>query len=262
VTQEDRVLIDLHRAASLAGRPGIAVPSRDLEAATQRIGNQRARDTLKRLVRSGRVISVRQDLLVLPDATGRIEVGLPEIIKVVAPPRHLITGGRALEKSRLTDQHAFSVIVLVPNSIIGFSFRGEKAVFLTTQAARIWGWQDDGSHYAVPERAILDAVSHSRYGVSFPMALGALHSAAERDPDFLQRLFNAARRFDSSAVARRLGLMVQRTFAEELAAPYLELIGKSRTPVLLRPGGARNGPVDHKWRVIVNASIELEKAQP
>jgi predicted transcriptional regulator of viral defense system len=261
VTLEDRVLIDLHRAASLAGRPGIVVPSHDLEATSGRLSNQRARDALKRLVQSGRALSVRQDLVVLPDATGRVPIGVPELIEVVAPTLHLITGGRALEHHGLTDQHSFTVIVLVPRPVASFSFRGEKAVFLETRAARIWGWSRNGPHYATPERAVLDAVSHPRYGVSLSMGIGSLHAAAERDPKFLSRLAEATRRDNSSTAARRVGLIVERIFGEDLAAPYLELIGSSRTPVVLRAGGQRTGPVDQKWRVNVNASIELEQAR-
>jgi predicted transcriptional regulator of viral defense system len=258
MTVEDSVLVDLHRAASLAGRPGIAVPSLDLGVSTERIGNQRARDALKRLARSGRVQQVRLDLVVLPDSTGRVTVDLADLVKVVAPPLHLITGGRALEEHQLTNQHAFTTFVLVPNLLRGFSYRGEKVAFIQTRAERIWGWQKTGPHYAVPERAIIDAVSSSRYGVSLPMAIGALHSADDADPKFIDRLAAAAKRYGSPAVSRRLGLLVDRQFGEDAAAPFRALIGSSRTAVLLRPGGAREGSIDPTWRVLVNASTELQ----
>jgi predicted transcriptional regulator of viral defense system len=257
---EDRILVDLHRAASLAGRPGISVPSRDLAVADQRDGHRRAKDALSRLVRSGRVRPVRKDLVVLPDATARVTVGLPELVAVIAPHLHLITGGRAIEESHLTDQHFFSVIVLVPGRVNGFSFRGETVVFLPTEQARIWGWREAGPHYALPERAVLDAVSHPRYGVSLAQALDALRSAAERDRDFLSRLVAAARRYDSAAAGRRLGLLVEQLFGEGAAAPFQELIGASRTPVLLRAAGPKTGEIDRKWRLIVNASTVTETA--
>ncbi|HWF17133.1 MAG TPA: hypothetical protein VG244_13190 [Acidimicrobiales bacterium] len=252
---EDQILVDLHRAAALASRPGIAVPSRDLEATSREIGRQGTKDAVSRLVRAGRVQSVRRDLVILPDATGRMTVGLPELIKVVVPSHHLITGGRALEEHRLTNQHFFSIVVLVPNPVSGFIYRGQKAVFLTTPEERIWGWQEDGPHFAVPERAIVDAVSHPRYGVSLPMATEALTSASLRDPDFLERLASAARRYGSTATARRLGLLVTRLFGRDAAEPFHELIGESRTPVPLRPGGQSKGEFDHEWRVILNASV-------
>ena len=256
MTLEDRVLIDLYRAAALAGRPGIAVPSRDLEVADRETGRRSTTQAISRLVRSGRIQSVRKDLLVLPDSTGRVTVGLPELVKAIAPTPHLITGGRALEEHGLTNQHFFEIVVLVPSPVSLFSFRGETARFLQTDPERIWGWQRQGPHFAVPERALVDAVSHARYGVSLTMALGGLQRATERAPEFLKRLAGAARRYDSAAVSRRLGLLVEGLFGEEAADPFTYLIGNSRTPVLLRATGVKEGPVNRKWRVIVNASTE------
>lgn len=250
----------MYRAATLAGRPSIVLPSRDLEDTSRQLGQQGVKDAVRRLKRSGRILSVRKNLVVLPEATGRVTVGLPEIIKVVAPSLHLITGGRALEESHLTDQHSFTVVVLVPAPVSGFSFRGEKATFLTADPARIWGWVTSGPHYALPERAILDGVSHPRYGVSLPMALGALSGAIDRDPDFLSLLFDAARLYDSTATSRRIGLLVGHLCGHDEAEPFRDLIGTSRTPVLLRPGGERKGQIDRTWRVIVNASIEPQGA--
>jgi predicted transcriptional regulator of viral defense system len=263
VALEDRIMVQLYRAASLAGRPAIAVPSLDLEATASAVGNRSARQALSRLVHAGRVLSVRKDLVVLPDATGRVVVGMPELVGVVAPSPYLITGGRALEKSRLTDQHFFSIVVLTPSVVSGFSFRGERAVFMTTEPARIWGWEDDQSpRFATPERAVVDSVSHARYGVSLPIAIDALHRAAERDPEFLARLVDVTRRYDSTAAARRVGLLVDRLFGEEAAEPFRELVGESRTPVLLRSTGDAHGPVDRAWRVVGNASTEPEATGP
>jgi predicted transcriptional regulator of viral defense system len=257
---EDQVLVDLHRAASLADRPGIAVPSRDLKEETGKGRQHDVKGALNRLTRSGRILSVRKDLVVLPDATGRVAVGLPELIGVVAPAHHLITGGRALEMSDLTDQYSFSVVVLVPTPVQEFSFRGEKAVFYTTKPARIWGWRSGNLHFALPERAILDAVNHPRYGVSLQMAQSALRSAVDKDPEFLGLLSEAARRYDSTAAARRIGLLIDRLYGHDVAEPFRMLIGKSRTPVPLRPGGERKGPIDHTWRLIMNARVEPEGA--
>jgi predicted transcriptional regulator of viral defense system len=222
------------------------------------MGPRSAKQALARLVGAGRVLSVRKDLAVLPDATGRVVVDMPQLVSVFAPSPHLITGGRALEQSRLTDQHFFSVVVLVPRPVMGFSFRGEKAVFLTTRTQHIWGWQDGGPCFATAERAVIDAVSHPRYGVSLSLAIEALGLAIERDPEFLGRLAAATRRYDSTAAARRIGLLVDRLFGGEPAEPFRELVGDSRTPVLLRATGDADGPVDREWRVVVNASTERE----
>lgn len=257
-TIEDQVLIELHRAADLAGRPGIAMPSQDLDTADQHTGSRsRTKDAISRLQQAGRVTSVRRDLLILPDATGRINVGLARLIDVVAPKPYLITGGRALEHHNLTDQHFFSVAVLAPSRVTPIIYRGERAIFFPMEKKDIWGGRGH-PHYATPERVIMDALASTRYGVSFSQVLTALSLKGERDPEFFGRLFVSARRFQSNAAARRVGLLVDRLFGSDAAAPFRELIGKSRTPTLLRRGGRTDGSFDSTWRVVVNASTVLE----
>lgn len=255
---EDQVLVELHRAATLAGRPGIAVPSTDLN-----LGNRDSRSresalkAISRLARAGRVTPVRKDLLVLPDTTGRVIVGIEDLVDAVAPQPYLITGGRALEHHNLTDQHYFSVAVLVSTRVSPIMYRGERAVFVLSNEQYIWGGKGH-PHFATPERVIVDILSSTRYGVAFSQVLTALSLAGRRDPKFLGRLVANARRFRSNATSRRVGLLVDRIFGSDAAAPFRELIGKSRTPTLLRSGGRTDGPVDTTWRVIVNASIELD----
>lgn len=258
---EDRVLVELHRAAAVAGRPSVVVPSQDLEGANQETGSRTStKQALVRLARAERVTAVRKDLIVLPDATGRIAVGLPELVDTVAPAPYLITGGRALQHRRLTDQHFFSTTVLVAARVTGFSYRGEKAVFLVTKREHIWGWpHDERPRFASGERALVDALTHSRYGVSLPQAILALSLAVERDTIFVERLVDTVHRYGSAATARRVGLLVDRLFGSDVAAPFLAMIGNSRTPVLLRSTGASDGEVDHKWRLVVNAATEPGK---
>ena len=107
----------------------------------------------------------------------------------------------------------------------------------------------------------MDSIGHARYGVSFPIAIEALSRAAAADPAFLELLAATARRYDSTASARRVGLLVDRLFGEEAAAPFWRLVGGNRTPVLLRSTGSTEGPVDPKWRVVVNMSTEPEAAR-
>lgn len=257
---EDQVLVELHRAAALTSRPGIVVPSVDLNLADQQTGSRdRTRAAISRLTKAGKVLAIRKDLLVLQDATGRVSVSVPELIDVVAPRPYLITGGRALQYHRLTDQHFFSVAVLVPTRVSPFQYRSERAVFLATVSERIWGWQEDERpHYATPERVIVDVLSSTRFSVAFSQAVTALYLAVRRDPEFLSRLVATVHRFDSPTVARRVGLLVDRLIGTEAAAPFRVLIGLSRTPVQLRRGGRTDGAVDPTWRVIVNALIEPE----
>lgn len=259
---EDQVLRDMHRAAVEAGRRNVFVPSADLDAVARRAGGRKAaQNAIQRLLGAGMVVRVRKDLLVLPDATGLLGVDLPELVDVVAPQPYLITGGRALERHGLTDQHFFRAVVLVPERIRKLSYRGQTATFLLTDPASIWGWEDGARpQFAVAERAIVDVLNHPRYAVSLTQALDALLLAESKDAAFLGRLLDTVVRYDSRAAARRVGLVVERFFGPTAAAPYRHLIGDNRAPVLMRPRGAPDGPVDTTWRVVVNAVLEPEKA--
>jgi len=267
VAIEDVVLRELHRAAVDAGRRGIAVPSVDLDAAARRIGDRAAAEqALKRLLKAQRAVRVRRDLVVLPDATGLLNVDMVDLIDAVAPPPYLITGGRALEHFGLTDQHFFGLAVLVPSEGSKLRYRGQTATFFKTDPRNIWGWElESRPHFALPERALVDALNHPRYGVSLTQALDALIGAVSRDSGFLDRLLSVVRRYSagsrghsSRSSARRVGLVVERLFGSDAAAPYLDLVGTNRSPVLLRPGGSVSGPVDASWRVVINAVLEPE----
>lgn len=267
MTIEDVVLRELHRAAVEAGRRGVSVPSVDLDVAARTTRDRTAAvEALRRLVRARRVLRVRRDLLVLPDATGLLGVDLVDLVDVVAPRPYLITGGRALERAGLTDQHYFGVVVLVPREVATLTYRGQTANFFATAPENIWGADPDALPcYALPERALIDVLNHPRYGVSLTQVLDALLRAVADDPGFLDRLLAAVVRYGagsqghgSRSAARRVGLLVERLFGPEVAAPYRGLVGESRAPLLLRPGGSPDGPVDGAWRVVVNAAIEPE----
>lgn len=269
MTVEDTVLRELHRAALEARRRGIAIPSTDLDAVARRTGDRAAAEqAVTRLIRSQRVLRVRRDLLVLPDATGLHNLAIGDLIDAVAPAPYLITGGAALEHFDLTDQHFFGMTVLVPSEVTTLRFQGQTANFFKIDPTNIWGSEPDSRpRYALPERAVIDVLNHPRYGVTLTQTLDALLLAASRDSEFLDRLHANVRRYSagprrhsSRASARRVGLIVERLFGADAAAPYRELIGTNRAPVQLRPGGSSSGPIDNNWRVIVNALLEPELA--
>ncbi len=262
--------MELHRAAIDAGRRGIAVPSIDVERVTaQGLDRDRASEAVRRLVRAGRVIRVRRDLLVLPEATGLARVELVDLVDVVAPMPYVITGGRALEHFRLTDQHYFGIAVLVAVEMAALTFRGERATFFVTDPTNIWGAAPGQRPlFARPERAVIDALSHPRFGVSLTQVADALIRARSTDSDFLDALASAVRtygaggrRHGSRAAARRVGFVVEQLFGSAAAKPFLPLIGLNKAPVPLRPSGNRNGRVDPVWRVVVNATLESELTQ-
>lgn len=267
MTMDNLVLRELHRAAIGAGRRGIAVPSHDLDIIAGKVGGRtEAQEALQRLASSGRVVRVRRDLVALPDATGLLDIDIADLIDVVVPAPYLITGGAALERAALTDQHYFGLSVLVPSRVTKLRYQGQTATFFATDPGSIWGADGENRPYfALPERAIVDVLNHPRYGVSLTHALDALLLAASRDPRFMDRLLTTVKRYgagrkghNARSASRRVGLVVDRLFGAAAAAPYRELIGANEAPVLLRPGGRDTGDVDRTWRVLVNALIEPE----
>ena len=267
MTIEDRVLRELHRAALEAGRRSIGIPSADLDTVARRTGDRTAAEqALNRLVQAQRVVRVRRDVVVLPDPTGLLNIDMDGLIDGIAPQPYLITGGRALEHFDLTDQHFFGLAVLVPSEVTKLRFRGQTATFFKIDPTNIWGWEaDERPRYALPERALVDALNHPRYGVSLTQAATALLCAASRDSAFLDRLLAVVRRYrsgsrghSSRSSARRVGFVVERLFGPGVAAPYRDLVGSNRTPTLLRSGGSSSGPVDSTWRIVINAVLEPE----
>ena len=267
---DDTVLISLHRASIEAGRPGIAIPSIDLDLA--RLPHDRraaARSALFRLTTGGRIARVRRDLVVLPDTTGLTNVSIIDLVDAVATRPYLITAGAALAHHEFTDQHFFTTVILVANPITNFDWRGQTACFFAVEPDNIWGaGSTRGPQYATTERAILDALNHPRYGVGFTHVIDAIRLAQTRDQKFLTRLERAVGRYSagtahhgSRSAARRVGMIVENLFGEAAADPYLAMIGSNRTPVRLRPSGSRHGRVDTKWRVIVNAPLTAEAAR-
>jgi predicted transcriptional regulator of viral defense system len=270
VTVEDEVLKQLHRAARDDGRNGVSVPSRDLDRVARHVGGRvQAERAIERLVQAGRVKRARRDLLVLPDVTGLLGVDLVDLVDAVAPRAYLITAGRALAEHELTDQYFFGVAVLVPKEVETLKYRQQTATFFRVDPSNIWGAESEARPcFARPERAIVDALNHPRYGVSLTQALDALLTAESRYPMFLDRLLETVVRYSagskghgSRAAARRMGLIVEELFGEDAAAPYLTLIGSNRSPVLLRPGGSSVGEVDRRWRVRRNIALTPEKSR-
>jgi predicted transcriptional regulator of viral defense system len=262
VKLEDRALIALHRATHLAGRPGVVVNSSDLDAVDEITGSRVAsKQALGRLTRVGAVVPVRRNLAVLPDSTGLIDVDLLDLIDAAAgSSQYLVTGGRALELHRLSDQHFFQVAVIAPKRIAAIEWRGESARFFVVSAKRIWGstalpGRSRRASVAGAERAILDSVSHPRYGASLEQAVGALRVLLRRKK--LGPLLRATKRYKTAAVARRKGFLIEQLLGVNAAAPFLELTGASRTPVPLRVGRPADGPIDRRWRVNVNVDIDL-----
>lgn len=265
-TIEDTVLTELHRASVLADRANIVVLSDDIARLNARTGSRsKTHDALNRLRNAARIRQVRRGVLVLPDSTGIYDVDLEELIAAVFAEPYLITGGAALQAHGLLDEHFFQVTVLATRPTEALRWQRQSTRLVITAPGRIWGGAPAtprGPHrarplIAAPERAILDAVSNPRYGVSLTQAMAALRRALSRDADFALRLREATVRYRSDSTARRVGLLVEALSDAETAAPFHALIGTRQGAIPLRPSGGDGGPVDPRWRVRVNADLAL-----
>jgi predicted transcriptional regulator of viral defense system len=72
----------------------------------------------------------------------------------------------------------------------------------------------------------------------------------------VSRLVKSARHYDTAAVSRRLGFLVE-LLVGAAAAPLLKLRGASNKYVPLSPFQPAEGPTDSTWRVHLNVEPEL-----
>ncbi len=107
------------------------------------------------------------------------------------------------------------------------SWQGEQVHYVESAPERIWGGLGpDGPAIARPERALLDCLADRRFGVSLPQSAEAIDRAMRIGMP-VSRLVRAARRYETAAVSRRLGFLVELLAGAGAAAPFLKLRGKA-----------------------------------
>jgi len=234
----ERAFIALNRRANTEARYPVVLLDQDIEALDDASGGRRkSHDALRQLTADGRLRQVRRGAYVLGAATGGTDARLLAILDAVTPRPYLVTAGRALAETGLSDQHFFRVVVLSTRRLAKWSWQGEQVHYVESARDRIWGeLGPDGPAIARPERAILDCLADRRFGVS---------------------LTKAARRYETAAVSRRLGFLVELLAGATAAAPLLKLRGTSNRYVALSPFQPASGPTDSTWRVHVNVEPEL-----
>lgn len=249
--------VQLARQSSLAGRWPVIVED-DLAAIDPLTGGRDASfAVLRRLAQIGQLERVRRGTYVMRDETGVLRVDLDSLIDAMTPAPYLITVGRALAAHDLSDQHFRTAVVLVASLRRPFDWRGDRVRYVIAEADRIWGAGNTrGPQIATPERAILDSVTHPRWGVTFSQALEALDLAVGRSPSFAASLAAAAGRYRNAATARRLGFLVEQLAGADAAEPFQALLGSSRAATPLDPSGSRTGSYASRWRVRVNADLD------
>jgi predicted transcriptional regulator of viral defense system len=194
------------------------------------------------------------------DETGVLRVDLFALTDAVTPAPYLITAGRALAAHDLSDQHFRTAVVLVANLRRNFDWRGDHVRYVVTERDRIWGATRRGPQVATPERAILDSLSHPRWGVTFSQSVEALDLALARWPRFASKLASAAERYRNAATARRLGYLITQLAGADAARPFEPLVGASRAATPLVPSGGKSGEYDSRWRLRVNIAVDELRA--
>jgi len=254
----ERAFIALNRRANTEARYPVVLLDQDIEALDDATGGRRkSHDALRQLTADGRLRQVRRGAYVLGTPTGGTDARLLAILDAVTPRPYLVTAGRALAETGLSDQHFFRVIVLSTRRLAAWSWQGEQVHYVESARDRIWGeLGPDGPAIARPERAILDCLADRRFGVSLQQTAEAIDRAVRMGVP-VSRLAKAARRYETAAVSRRLGFLVELLVGAAAAAPLLKLRGSSNRYVALSPFQPASGPTDSTWRVHVNVAPEL-----
>ncbi|HEX4837068.1 MAG TPA: hypothetical protein VFV03_00880 [Solirubrobacteraceae bacterium] len=253
----ERAFIALNRRALDAGRESVVRLDEDMPALDAATGSRRrSQDALRQLTRDGRLRRVRRGTYLLTAPTGSTGARLLEIIHAVTPQPYLLTAGRALTEHGLSDQHFFTAIVLSSHRLAGWGWQRDEVHYALVAPARIWGaGAASGPEVATAERAILDSLANPRWGVTLPQATQALDRAIP-SASTPKRLAAAAKRYQSAAVARRLGYLLELLHGPQAAEGLLGLRGTSHAHVLLAASGPARGESNPRWGLRVNVDPE------
>jgi predicted transcriptional regulator of viral defense system len=249
----ERAFVALNRRALDAERHPVVRLDEDMEALDATTGSRRrSQDALRQLRRDGRLRRVRRGVYLLVAPTGSTDARVLSLIDAVTPRPYLITAGRALAELGLSDQHFFRVIVLTSHRLTDWSWRGDEVRYALLVPERIWGlYTPNGPAIALPERAILDCLANPPWGVTLPQTAEAIDRAVpgRTSPE---NLAQAAERYGSAAVARRLGYLLELLHGPDAAEPLLPLRGRSHARVLLSSAAPDRGPSSPRWGLRVN----------
>jgi predicted transcriptional regulator of viral defense system len=249
----ERAFVALNRRALEAERHPVVRLDEDMQALDAATGSRRrSQDALRQLTRDGRLRRVRRGVYLLVAPTGSTDARVLPLIDAVTPRPYLLTAGRALAELGLSDQHFFRVIVLSAHRLGDWSWQGDEVRYAFLAPERIWGVRThDGPQVALPERAILDCLANPRWGVTLAQTAEALDRAV-RDRTSPGRLAQAAKRYGSAAVARRLGYLLELLHGPDAAEPLLPLRGRSHAHVLLSSSAPDQGPTSPRWGLRIN----------
>lgn len=234
------------------------------------VGTARVRYLLKVLADAGWIIRLRRGLYA---GTGRLPGGVdvpPFVIATSLVSLSAIALTSALAHHGFTDQIPRVITAITPRKVVVPSMRGAGG----DKGQHLWHaggldfryvvivperfafgietvWLDE--RFRVPvtdrERTLLDLFALPRVFGGLGEGLSVLERAAD-DVD-LERLVAYAIRYDSIAVAKRLGWSLEQTGARQSALARLLRLPAAHFTAL-DPGRVRRGPRDRRWMIIDN----------
>ncbi len=223
---------------------------------------------LRRLVKQGKLAMPRRGLYLIVDPQHRNLAALPATIWIDdLMRRHGVAyyvgllSAAALHGAAHQPPQEFQVVapaILRPLTVgrirIRFFFRRYMARATTEKMKTSSGYIP----VSTPEMTAIDLVRYRRGAGSIDHIATVISELAERID--AQRLLAVATRHDELAVLQRLGYLLDFTGHANLADGMKTLLHDRKIKTVpLEPGSAADvATLDEKWRVLVNASIEIE----
>ena len=262
---EGRLLTELERQ-------GIAVFSKQKHRTLLRdFGDQQLADAVHRLVAKGWLLNIeRGKYVVVPRAARASWHEHPFVIASgIAPNEHYISYWSALSFHGLTEQIPRVVYVAVRHKQKKpVSFQGVDYRFISLSDEKFFGFRDEefmalnGAatvHVPVaePEKAVIDALDDESLAGGIPEIAKAVRRGLEDEILSGERLLEYGEKYPHSAVAARLGYLLDIIGVEELTK-LAERIRRRGPHILLSPKTECKGAtVNSKWHIRVNVPEEL-----
>lgn len=245
------------RALARSDLSVLRVPQ-DLEELARLGFPQLGTNGLAALVRLGLIRPIARGLYEVRDSTGVTRTSFEALLAArFSDTKHLATGWWALAERGLTNQDVREAIILTETNRRAFQALGRRARAARVNDDELWGGEahESGLVVARPERALCDCAGRRPTRIPAARIAEGLEAFLDSDQQALRRLVTAVERFDSRAVARRLGYLVELIAGDEAAEPFLALTGKSHRADALDQGDGAS-PIVTKWSLRTSLTPE------
>jgi predicted transcriptional regulator of viral defense system len=235
--------------------------------ATLACSNGYARFMAHQLIRKGWLERLRPGLFrLVPADRGRDGVGdsNPLTVGAALVARYFFSYGTACTGHGLTEQVFSEEYIVTRNRLRPREIRGKRYIFVPVPEERFFGFEDVNVlgatvKMATLERALVDAVDRPRYAGGIGEVSRVVARGCRRVS--WTALLDCVRRYGESALAQRLGYLLQSSGAEVPAEALTALrhLVRPGSKILLGPRekwGSR-GPLSAAWNVIENVPRDV-----